>query len=198
MYPLTFKQLGLLVLLLGSLLASTSSYLENSRSVWVAAHDLPAYHSIEVYDIKTIEVKTGSLPEGFIPGANSILGNYTLVNISEGWVVSEDQIKKIPQDLNLREKVVTGIMATPAMVLGGKLMRGDTVNLLLAKAQERTVLEIDNLYILGVEKLAGNSSCESSSSCYSFVVVMAVPVDRIKELSNANLKDRVQIVKRAG
>jgi hypothetical protein len=122
-----------LSLLLGA--AGAVLLFEQRPEVWVASADLPAFHSITRQDLKVQKFSSGNLRGRAIPTTRmigEIVGRYTLGEVEAGIPLQDDQLgPQLHPPMEVEHAVVVGLSLSPARVLGGRLDRGDRVNLIL-------------------------------------------------------------------
>lgn len=121
--------LGAAVIAVGGLLYLTLTH--NTEDVYVAAHDLPAYHQIVEDDIRLSPLPSGSLPNDSVRERDVVLGRYTLATVRQD---------RPFQRSGLGPKLAIGSLDAPLLALkadaettmGGRMALGDRVDVLFS------------------------------------------------------------------
>ena len=172
--------------------------------VAVASRDLPAYHVVTDEDVTSSYRETA--PPEALTDKKETLAKYTLEAVTKDSIINKDKIKGLTAPASLSNTSVVAIPATSAMVLGGSLKSGDTVDVIIVPNASSpspspppsptptgsgpAPVKFENVLVLDVRSTTGASQALNDAS-HPFVLVIAVPSDRREELlqhvSNANI-----------
>ena len=99
--------------------------------VYVAAVDLPAYHQLTQADIRLMPVDRRQVPPGAVHERDTLLGRYTMTAARQD---QPFQISLVGPRLQIgpRENSIVALPSSPETTVGGRLARGDRVDILLS------------------------------------------------------------------
>lgn len=137
--------------------------------VYTAARDLPAYHQVREQDLRRDDVRPSELPDQVFTVREALLGRYTLSALRQDAPFDSAKMGPILPTPALDGEHVVGLPGSRSDVLGGRLARGDRVDLLLSprEAGEPPGARLRNLLVLDVRRPLGADAL--------WVVVVAVP-----------------------
>jgi hypothetical protein len=127
---------GLSALLLGALGFVYLSLLErqNQVTIWVPVRTLPPYSQIKAADLIRKMLPARSIRPEFVKDPGDILQHYTLATADKDQPFAKSGLGPkltAAREQSLQGSVLLGIPATPAMIMGGNLKTGDTVDLIV-------------------------------------------------------------------
>jgi Flp pilus assembly protein CpaB len=156
----------------------------------VAARDLPAYHQIQLADLRRSK-----------SASKQIVNRYTLTPVPKNKPLSEDKLGPQVDKAYISNTVAIGIPATPAMVLGGTLQAGDIVDIIVtpvaigSEPQVTSVL-LPDILVLDVKAMPENKSSTNQVSESPFVIVIALPVSRRQEFAAKSVGAKLLITRK--
>ena len=104
----------------------------DSQDVYAAARDLPAYHRITEADVRRVRIQSSDVPGHPAVARDSLLGRYTLVAVSQDTLFDTSRLGPRLEPALFARAGVTGLEASGADVMNGRLARGDMVDVLLS------------------------------------------------------------------
>ncbi|GII29131.1 SAF domain-containing protein [Planotetraspora mira] len=141
------------------------------QKVYVATADLPAFHRVTERDIRLQEMPAEDLPQEPMNNPDSLVGRYTLAPLTKDKPFAESSLGPLLARTDLDGMLFTSIKATSETTLGGRLARGDHVNVLLSTtAPDTTSAQLTNVLVVDVTRE---------------VVVVAITADESKTMLNA-------------
>lgn len=197
------RWLALLVLLVG---VGGALYLwrheaQTGVCVSVPARDLPAYYQIQARDLTQQMYPVRDLTSATLWKPGKIVGRYTLSTVSQDHLLSDGQLGPVVDTSLISGTVPIGISATSATVLGSNLRVGDVVDVLLVPTATETPPTVvsslcEGLLVLDVKSLPNGQACSEGTTDSSFIVVVALPGDRVHEFAVTSLGAKSTIVQR--
>jgi len=159
--------------------------------IWVPNRDLPAYAQIKLTDLTEKAVPVRNIPSETVKEADKIRDRYTVVAISKDKPITKKQLGPeltLAQKNLLQNTVLIGIPATSAMILGGNLQPGDSVDIMLVQeASEKEPnpksILFENTFVVDIKSNLTNSSGINQTP--EWVVVLAIPANRQEEFSRS-------------
>jgi Flp pilus assembly protein CpaB len=107
------------------------TFTTGTEDVYVAAMDLPAYHQITQADLRVWPVQRHDVPDGAVRSRDALLARYTLTAMR-----AERPFQLTALGPRLPERSIVSAMvalpSTPETTLGGRLARGDRVDVVLS------------------------------------------------------------------
>ncbi|HWQ19863.1 MAG TPA: hypothetical protein VN455_08810 [Methanotrichaceae archaeon] len=166
---LTFGSIACFVLVVGLLgglflnIGPKTLWAPQDMDVAVPIHYIPAYHIITADEFTIKAVDNSSPTSKVISNISSYMNgsNYycTLEPLKADEPVSEDKLFDLQDLTGLDRATVVGIPANSATSLGGRLQRGDVVDLVVPRSDGRAPLEVENVHVLDIrENASGNAS----------------------------------------
>lgn len=107
------------------------TFTSGNEDVYVAAVDLAAYHQITQTDIRVRTVNRRDIPDDALRTRDALLGRYTLTSTSAERPFQVARLGPRLPDRSIAAAVVA-LPATPETTLGGRLARGDRVDVVLS------------------------------------------------------------------
>lgn len=104
-----------------------------TRYVYTATQDLPAYHQITELDVRRTAVRSAEAPTNAAAHRETLLGRYTLVAVNQDAPFDTSRLGPLLPRGRLTKARILAVGASPSNVIGGRLARGDLVNILLAQ-----------------------------------------------------------------
>jgi hypothetical protein len=144
---------------------------------------LPAYHVITSAQLMETEASPAEMPADAIRDPAYLTDKLTLRALPAGKPVSHSWVA---DPAKLAQKVILGIPATPAMVLGGEVSAGSVVDIhLVAVATPGSMSPapdcFENIFVVTVNSVSGTQTPQ-------FVCVIALPEDKLEEFIIAHSK----------
>jgi Flp pilus assembly protein CpaB len=162
-----------------------ATYLETQTKIeiQVPKRDLPAYYQIKPDDLSSKAYAKKDIPSKILKESQELVGRYTLTKISKQKFLTEKLLSSKIDPSRLVDTVAVGIPATPAMILGGNLQAGDTVDMTLVTTTTKTKslpspIVFPNTLVLDVKSVSQASASSTS------VVVVALPLKRQQEFAS--------------
>jgi hypothetical protein len=139
-----------------------------TRFIYAAARDLPAYHQITERDVRRVPVRSSESPEKSTVDREALLDRYTLGPVAQDKPFDTSKVGPVLSPRRLARARIVGLGASHADVIGGRLARGDRVNLLFPNRAggDRRPVQLERLLMLDVRKRPGSAA--------HYVVVLAV------------------------
>jgi Flp pilus assembly protein CpaB len=196
--PLTRVSAAHLLMLLAGVLAFATNLIvlrdhDQTRTVTVAAIDLPAGHSVESTHLRAVEVDVDdTLYATLIPWAqaSALVGQVTAHSIGEGVLIGASDLRNPSGPAGLRSM---SIPVDAQHAVGGELASGDRIDLIL-------VADDGPRYVLtGTEVLSVSSGGELGAlGSGDFYIVVAVDADQALQVAEAIRDGRMEIVRSTG
>ena len=182
------KGLIRLFLLIAIIGCAGAIYLQQpATTVWLAAHDLPAYHLIKSSDLMTKTVTLTTATEEAIPDTFSLVAYYTHQPVKKEKIILKSHLVPTDKTALTVNTVPVPIPATAAMAFNGQLAPGAVVTLwssLLNKTGPgKAEPLLPQALVLDVQKADPPKPTESKSLPY--VIVLAIPVDQQADVITA-------------
>jgi Flp pilus assembly protein CpaB len=106
-----------------------------TEEVYVAAADLPAYRQLTQADVRVHTVNQRDVPDDAVRDRNALIGRYTLTAAEADRPFRTGSLgPRLPA--RAIQSAVVALPATPETSLGGRLARGDRVDVLLSREDE--------------------------------------------------------------
>jgi hypothetical protein len=159
-------------------------YLEHTKiEIQVPNRDLPAYYKIKPGDLRSETYAKKDISSQVLKNSQELVGRYTLTKIPKQKLLTEKLVSSKIDSNRLVDTVVVGIPATPAMILGGNLQAGDTVEMTLVPTTTKaeslpSPVVFSNILVLDVKSVSQASASSTS------VVVVALPSKRRQEFAS--------------
>jgi len=199
--PLSMGSIVLAVLIAGLfgwlILAIVTGYFaQDNTNAAVPVHCIPAYHIITANEFTDKVLDNDTLPTNAIhnisPYVNESACYYTLEPLESDKPFSEDMLFGLQNLTDLDQATVVGIPATLATSLGGKVQRGDVVELIVPGVEGNKPLEIENVHVLDIR---GNTSNNGSAE---FTIVAVLPRKSALRLINEAHGNRAFAIRALG
>lgn len=173
--------------------------LETSISIPIAANNLPPYHQILDSDLNDKKVSTRNLPPKIFKQRQEIIGRYTLTNIFKQEPLKKDKLGSLLAPSLISNTVVFAIPATPTLILGGTIERGDFVDIALIPkpTKKQTVPEpinFNDILVLDIKPASSNQVNNNLSS--ELVLIIAIPQQRQQEFTKHITQGKLLITRR--
>ncbi len=164
-------------------------------NVWVWKRALPAYHQIHPdRDLKKEKYATKGLSQNILRVNDEVAGRYTLSKVTAENQLKEDELGPTVKENIMADAVVLGIDATYGTILGGRLAAGDLIDLRLVSMnranQASEPICFGNVLVLEVKP--------ASSAKGQFALVVALPMDEVDGLAQANMETRWLVTRSTG
>ncbi|GAB1540023.1 hypothetical protein NUACC21_26920 [Scytonema sp. NUACC21] len=171
--------LALFVGVTGAIYLETQTKIE----IQVPKRDLPVYYQIKPDDLSSKTYAKKDIPSKILKESQELVGRYTLTKISKQKFLTEKLLSSKIDPSRLVDTVAVGIPATPAMILGGNLQAGDTVDMTLVPTTTKTKslpspIVFPNILVLDVKPVSQGSTSSTS------VVVVALPLKRQQDFAS--------------
>jgi len=114
----------------------------DTEVVYVAAHDLPAYHQLTRDDVRMTAVRTREVPDDAIRDQRVLLDRYTLAPIQRNRPYGQARLGPRLAPGSLAGPLVA-VSAAPETTMGGRIARGDQVDVVMSETRLRDVLVVD-------------------------------------------------------
>ncbi len=99
-------------------------------NVYVAVRDLPVYHQVTSADVEATRVDARDVPEDAVRDGKALPGTYTLRPVPKGGTYLRGQLgPRLPG--GTLDGPLVAVRAAPETTMGGRLARGDRVDVLL-------------------------------------------------------------------
>lgn len=164
---------------------------QNQVKLWVPNRDLPSYTQIKTTDLAEKTVPGRTISPETVKEIDKLRDRYTIAEVPKDKPITKKQLGPeltVDQKNLLRNAVLIGIPATPAMILGGNLQAGDRVD--IAIVQEATEkqpnpksIQFDNTFVFDIK--SGSSTTATASPAPEMVVVLAIPAQRQAEFARS-------------
>lgn len=106
-----------------------------TEEVYVAAVDLPAYRQLTQADMRMLAVNRRDVPDDAVRDRNALIGRYTLSATDADRPFHTGSLgPRLPR--RAIQSAIVALPATPETTLGGRLARGDRVDVLLSREDE--------------------------------------------------------------
>jgi Flp pilus assembly protein CpaB len=165
-----------------------ATYLETQPKIEIQLpkRDLPAYYLIKPGDLSSKAYAKKDIPSSILTKSQELVGRYTLTKIPQQKPLTEKLLSSKIDPNRLVDTVAVGIPATPAMILGGNLQAGDTVEMILVPTTTKaeslpSPMVFPNILVLDVKSVSQASASSTS------VVVVALPLKRQQEFACKSL-----------
>lgn len=119
---------GILALLGVGYLTITSG----TEEIYVAAGDLPAYRQLTQADVRRLAVNRRDVPDDAVRDRNALIGCFTLTATDADQPFRTGSLGPRLPARSIKPAVIA-LPATPESTLGGRLARGDRVDVLLSR-----------------------------------------------------------------
>ncbi|MBG1260607.1 SAF domain-containing protein [Nostoc commune] len=171
--------LALFVGILGATYLETRPKIE----IQVPNRDLPAYYQIKPGDLSSKTYAKKDIPSKILKKSQQLVDRYTLTSIPKQKLLTEKLLSSKIDQNRLVDTVAVGIPATPAMILGGNLQAGDSVEMTLVPTTTKaeslpSPIVFPNILVLDVKSVSQASALSTS------VVVVALPLKRQQEFAS--------------
>ena len=168
---------------------------QNQIQIWVPKRDLPAYTRIQPKDLTERSISARQISSEIVQGRSDILDRYTVVEISKDRPINRKQLGPeltATQKNLLQNTVLIGIPATSAMVLGGNIQAGDSVDTEFVqnatdKQPSPKTTQFKDVFVFDIKPNLANASVTTSvvNQPSEWVVVLAVPTDLQEDFSRS-------------
>ncbi len=157
------------------------------------AKDLPAYYVIKSEDVTKEQVSKSLIPADAVQKKDDLVGKCTLKPLSALQPVRSALVVD-PQ--RLKGTAAVGISVSLANVLGESLRAGDCIDVVLVPPQTEHELSpqlvfFENLLVMDVKQADKSSKTEHIEGDPSFVIVLAVPVNKKVDFLTMSAKGTV-------
>lgn len=147
--------------------------------VFVPKRTLPAYHQVQSDDLIRRFYLAKDLTSETLRDLKQIEKRYTLVAVPRYKPLTQEQLV-VPE--RIKDTVAIAIPATPSMIFGGTLKAGDSVDILVVPTVKEgqppaQPVPFKNILVLDVKSMQ-----------QSFVVVIALPLERHEEFATVSTK----------
>ncbi|MFI6325190.1 SAF domain-containing protein [Nonomuraea sp. NPDC050556] len=130
--PSSLSSIALVLVLVAGLLGYLFLREGDQVRVFVAAHDLPAFHQITQLDVRQATVEAGSVPGDAVRNRDGLVGRYTLAAVRQDRPYRRSELGPLLKPGALDKLSFVATEASPVSTLGGRLARGDRVDVLLS------------------------------------------------------------------
>lgn len=163
------------------------SFTSGAEEVYVADVDLPAYHQITERDVEIKPVDRHQLPADAVRDRDALLGRYTLASIRQDQPFRSGQLGPRLPDVTIIDKAIVALPWSPETTIGGRLARGDRVDILLSSnnnpGAQAAGLRLTNVLVLDV--IDGKNAA----------VIVAIPTSSIDGLAAARGSSMIVVVR---
>ncbi len=131
--------------------AAYLTYFPRTRTVYVAAVDLPAFHQLTEADVRKVDLSTKAIPAEPVIDRDSVLGRYTLAPVGQDAAMDKTKLGPVLVGGWLASRRLVAVESSTETNLGGALARGDVVDVLLSPTSaEGTAVTIDGVLVVDV------------------------------------------------
>lgn len=147
--------------------------------------DLPAYHQITERDVEIKPVDRHQLPADAVRDRDTLLGRYTLASIRQDQPFQSSQLGPRLPDAAIIDKPIIALPWSPETTIGGRLARGDRVDILLSSnnGAQTTGPKITNVSVLDV--IDGKGAA----------VIVAIPASSVDGFTAARGSSTIVVVR---
>jgi Flp pilus assembly protein CpaB len=107
-------------------------WLRGTIEIYVATRDLPAFHQITQADVRKERVPQDNVPLDALRDRDGLLGRYMLKPLAQDRPFRKSVVGPLLKPDELHGLSFVAIEASPESTLGGRLARGDRVDVLLS------------------------------------------------------------------
>ncbi|MGH8614771.1 MAG: SAF domain-containing protein [Gammaproteobacteria bacterium] len=161
------------------------NFTSGAEEVYVADVDLPAYHQITERDVEIKPVDRHQLPADAVRDRDTLLGRYTLASIRQDQPFQSGQLGPRLPDAII-DKPIVALPWSPETTIGGRLARGDRVDILLSSnniGAQAAGSKLTNVLVLDV--IDGKNAA----------VIVAISASSIGELAAARGSSTIVVVR---
>jgi hypothetical protein len=171
-------------------------FAQDNSSAVVPVHRIPAYHIIQADDFTNKSLASDTLNDDAVgnisPYTKKDCSYITIEPLESDKPFSEDALFNIQNLTKLSRPTVMGIPATMATSLGGRIERGDVLELIVPGFKGRKQLMIEDIHVLDI---LGNASDNGSAQ---FTIVAVLPRESALQLINELHGDRASVIRDLG
>ncbi len=121
-----------------------------TEEIYVAAADLPAYQQLTQADVRVHGMNQRDIPDDAVRDRNALIGRYTLTATEADRPFRTGSLGPRLPARSIQSAVVA-LPATPETSLGGRLARGDRVDVLLSREDEpATEIRLADVLVLDI------------------------------------------------
>lgn len=122
-------------------------------TVYVASADLPAFCQVKQSDVRKSSISQSDLPPGTLRGRDALLGRYTLKQIKQDKPYTSAGMGPLLPTSALDKLSFVAIKSSTEVTLGGRLGRGDRIDVLLsATSKEFSSEKMKNVLVIDLTK----------------------------------------------
>jgi Flp pilus assembly protein CpaB len=163
------------------------SFTSGAEEVYVADGDLPAYHQITERDVEIKLVDRHRLSADAVRDRDTLLGRYTLASIRQDQPFQSGQLGPHLPEATITDKAIVALPWSPETAIGGRLARGDRVDILLSSnnnpGAQAAGLKLTNVLVLDV--IDGKNAA----------VIVAIPASSIDGFAAARGSSTIVVVR---
>ncbi|GAB3425700.1 hypothetical protein GCM10027569_63800 [Flindersiella endophytica] len=143
---------ALVILSLAAIGFTYLSVTSDEKQIYVAARDIPPYHQLTQADLRLASRSRREVPKKAVEEGkrNDLLGAYTLSALGQDKPFSTSMVGPHVPDGSLDGRVMVALAASPETALGGRLGRGDRVDVLLSSEAPTDSVRLNDVLVVDV------------------------------------------------